>query len=47
MTPKGRAVAFTLRNVKEDLEDIGSVFGGPTDLEFRAVTKALALEKPP
>ncbi len=36
---------FTLRNIKEDLEDIGSVFGGPPDLEFRAATKALGLER--
>jgi mannose-6-phosphate isomerase-like protein (cupin superfamily) len=38
-------VPFTLRNVKEDLEDIGSAFDGPPDLEFRAATKALELEK--
>ena len=36
---------FTLRNIKDDLEDIGSRFDGPPDLEFRAATKALALEK--
>ncbi len=36
---------FTLSNIKEDLEDIGSRFDGPPDLEFRAATKALALEK--
>ena len=36
---------FTLRNIKEDLEDIGSRFDGAPDLEFRAATKALALEK--
>ena len=35
---------FTLRNIKGDLEDIGSNFG-PTDLEFRAATKALELEQ--
>ena len=39
------AVAFTLRNIKEDLEDIGSRFDGAPDLEFRAATKALELEK--
>ena len=33
---------FTLRNLKEDLEDIGSVFDGVPDLEFRAATKALS-----
>ena len=36
---------FTLRNIKEDLEDIGSRFDGAPDLEFRAATKALELEK--
>ena len=36
---------FTLRNIREDLEDIGSVFDGPRDLEFRAATKALELER--
>lgn len=30
---------FTLRNIKKDLEDIGSVFDGPPDLEFRAATE--------
>jgi uncharacterized cupin superfamily protein len=38
-------VPFTLRNTKQDLEDIGSVFDGPPDLEFRAATKALELEQ--
>ena len=36
---------FTLRNIKEDLEDIGSRFDGARDLEFRAATVALELEK--
>ena len=36
---------FTLRNIKEDLEDIGSLFDGAPDLEFRSATKALELEK--
>ena len=36
---------FTLRNIKEDLEDIGSRFDGAPDLEFRAATKALGLEQ--
>ena len=36
---------FTLRNIKEELEDIGPGFDGPPDLEFRAATKALELEK--
>jgi SAM-dependent methyltransferase len=38
-------VPFTLRNLKEDLEDLGSNFDGPPDLEFRAATKALELEE--
>jgi mannose-6-phosphate isomerase-like protein (cupin superfamily) len=38
-------VPFTLRNIKCDLQDIGSVFDGPPDLEFRAASKALELEK--
>ena len=36
---------FTLRNIKEDLEDIGPRFDGAPDLEFRAATTALELEK--
>ena len=36
---------FTLKNIKEDLQDIGSAFDGPPDLEFRAGTKPLELEK--
>jgi mannose-6-phosphate isomerase-like protein (cupin superfamily) len=38
-------VPFTLRNIKEDLEDIGSRFDGAPDLEFRAATGALELEE--
>jgi len=38
-------VPFTLSNIKEDLEDIGPRFDGAPDLEFRAATKALELEK--
>jgi hypothetical protein len=34
-----RAVPFTLRNLEEDLEHIGSVFEEPPDIEFRAATK--------
>jgi mannose-6-phosphate isomerase-like protein (cupin superfamily) len=34
---------FTLRNLKAGIEDIGSVFDGPADLEFRAATKPLEL----
>ena len=35
---------FTLRNIKEDLEDIGPRFDGAPDLEFRAATNARAGE---
>ena len=35
---------FTQKNIKADLEDIGSLFDGPPDLEFRAATRALDLE---
>jgi mannose-6-phosphate isomerase-like protein (cupin superfamily) len=38
-------VPFTLRNLKEDLEDVGSRFDGPPDLEFRLATEALELEQ--
>jgi RimJ/RimL family protein N-acetyltransferase/mannose-6-phosphate isomerase-like protein (cupin superfamily) len=38
-------VPFTLRNIRRDLDDIGSRFDGAPDLEFRAATKALELEK--
>ena len=38
-------MAFTLLNIKTDLEDIGPVFDGAPDLEFRAATKALGLEE--
>ena len=34
---------FTRLNIKTDLEDIGPVFDGPPDLEFRAATKPLEL----
>jgi mannose-6-phosphate isomerase-like protein (cupin superfamily) len=40
-----RAVAFTLRNLKEDVEDVGSNFGGSPELEFRLATQALKLER--
>ena len=36
---------FTLRNLKQDLEDLGSNFDGAPDLEFRLATKALELER--
>jgi mannose-6-phosphate isomerase-like protein (cupin superfamily) len=38
-------VPFTHRNLKEDLDDVGSNFDGHPDLEFRAATKALELEQ--
>ena len=38
-------VSFTLRNIKEDLEDLGSRFDGAPDLEFRLATEALELER--
>ena len=36
---------YTRRNLKEDLEDVGSNFAGPPDLEFRLATDALELEQ--
>ena len=36
---------FTLRNIREDLEDLGSRFDGAPDLEFRSATGALGLEQ--
>jgi mannose-6-phosphate isomerase-like protein (cupin superfamily) len=36
---------YTLRNIKRDLEDIGPGFDGAPDLEFRAATAALELER--
>jgi uncharacterized cupin superfamily protein len=36
---------FTLKNLKQDLEDVGSRFDGAPDLEFRLATKALELEQ--
>jgi mannose-6-phosphate isomerase-like protein (cupin superfamily) len=38
-------VPFTLRNLRDDPEDLGSNFDGPPDLEFRAATKLLGLEQ--
>jgi mannose-6-phosphate isomerase-like protein (cupin superfamily) len=38
-------VSFTLKNLRGDLEDLGSNFDGAPDLEFRLATKALELEK--
>ena len=36
---------FTLLNLKEDPEDVGSRFDGAPDLEFRLATDALELER--
>ena len=36
---------FTVKNIKKDLEDVGSNFDGAPDLEFRVATKALELEQ--
>jgi mannose-6-phosphate isomerase-like protein (cupin superfamily) len=38
-------VSFTLRNLKRDLDDLGSNFDGAPDLEFRAASAALGLEQ--
>ena len=38
-------MSFTLRNLKDDLEDLGSNFDGAPDLEFRLATEALELEQ--
>jgi mannose-6-phosphate isomerase-like protein (cupin superfamily) len=35
---------FSHKNLKDDLDDLGSNFDGPPDLEFRHATKALELE---
>ncbi len=36
---------YTLRNIKDDLENIGSAFEGHPELEFRGATKPLELEQ--
>jgi mannose-6-phosphate isomerase-like protein (cupin superfamily) len=36
---------FTRKNLKADLDDLGSNFDGSPGLEFRAATKALGLER--
>jgi uncharacterized cupin superfamily protein len=38
-------VPFTRRNLKADVDDVGSNFNGSPDLEFRLATKALGLEQ--
>jgi mannose-6-phosphate isomerase-like protein (cupin superfamily) len=37
-------MVFTLRNLRHDLEDVGSNFDGAPNLECRVATKALELE---
>ncbi len=36
---------FTLKNLKDDVDDVGSNFDGPPDLEFRLARNALELEE--
>lgn len=36
-------MSFTLKNLKHDLDDVGSNFNGPSDLEFRLATDDLEL----
>ena len=38
-------MAFTVRNIREDLEDLGPRFDGAPELEFRSATEALGLER--
>jgi mannose-6-phosphate isomerase-like protein (cupin superfamily) len=38
-------VPFTLTNLKADLDDVGSNFDGPPDLEFHLATDALELRE--
>jgi mannose-6-phosphate isomerase-like protein (cupin superfamily) len=38
-------MSFTRKNLKRDLDDLGSNFDGSPDLEFRAATAALGLER--
>lgn len=38
-------MTFTLRNLKQDMEDLGAQFDGAPDLEFRLATKELELER--
>ena len=36
---------FSHRNLRDDVDDVGSNFDGAPDLEFRLATKALGLER--
>jgi mannose-6-phosphate isomerase-like protein (cupin superfamily) len=38
-------VPFKLKNLRTDLEDLGSKFDGAPDLEFRSASQALELEQ--
>jgi mannose-6-phosphate isomerase-like protein (cupin superfamily) len=38
-------VAFTRRNIRDDLDDLGPQFNGAPGLEFRAAGEALGLEQ--
>jgi uncharacterized cupin superfamily protein len=38
-------VPFTLKNLRQDVEDVGSNFGGSPELEFRHASQALGLEQ--
>lgn len=38
-------MAFTHKNLREDMDDVGSNFDGSPDLEFRLATDALELEQ--
>jgi hypothetical protein len=38
-------VPFTLKNLREDVADLGSNFDGPPELEFRGAAEALELER--
>jgi mannose-6-phosphate isomerase-like protein (cupin superfamily) len=46
-TPCGRTtpVPYTRKNLKKDLDDLGSNFDGAPGLEFRHASKALGLER--
>ena len=43
--PRIATLPFTVKNLKADLDDVGSNFDGAPDLEFRLATKALELEE--
>lgn len=45
MSHRIAAVPFTLRNLRDDLENLGSNFDGAPDLEFRMAGKALDLQR--